>query len=72
MRTRALIIALTAGLTLACGSYSGPAAPPADPPDPAPDDVVIVRGASALTTTAFDPNPGRSRSTAGTASGCGG
>ena len=57
MRTRALLIALTAGLTLACGSYSGPTAPPADPPDPAPDDVVIVRGASALTTTAFDPNP---------------
>ena len=57
MRTRIAFIGLAAALLAACGSYTAPAAPTADPPDPTPDDVAIVRGASLLTTAAFDPNP---------------
>jgi plastocyanin len=49
-----LTIALTMlalGLAAGCGSDTSTA------PSPAPGDLIIVKGASALTTTAFDPNP---------------
>jgi plastocyanin len=43
----------------ACGSYGGSTGPgmSSSPPPPTPADVNIVKGASGLTTTAFDPNP---------------
>jgi plastocyanin len=47
------ILALSLGLATACGSNST-----TDPgPTPTPGDVTIVKGASLLTTAAFDPNP---------------
>ncbi len=46
------LAALSLCLAGACGSYTA-----TGPNAPAPDDVVIVKGAVALTTTAFDPNP---------------
>ena len=48
--------ALTLCLAGACGGYdpTGPAAPG---PTPTSADVNIAKGASQLTTTAFDPNP---------------
>lgn len=56
--TRNLLLALLLGVTGACGSYSAPGGsnnPP--PPTMQQNDVSIVVGASALTTTAFSPNP---------------
>jgi plastocyanin len=46
------LAALSLCLAGACGSNSS-----TGPSGPAPGDVAIVKGASALTTTAFDPNP---------------
>jgi plastocyanin len=59
MRVTTSAAALGLCLAAACGSYNptGPGAPASDPPPAEPNDVAIVRGASALTTTAFDPNP---------------
>jgi hypothetical protein len=37
--------------------YNAPTVPGDSPPDPLPNDVAIVRGASTLTTMAFNPNP---------------
>lgn len=47
---------MLAVVSAACG-YSAPTGPGDSPPDPLPNDVAIVRGASTLTTTAFDPSP---------------
>lgn len=49
------ICALSFCLAGACGSSSPTG--PGSPSSPTPADVTIVRGASQLTTTAFDPNP---------------
>jgi plastocyanin len=52
------LLALSLGLFSGCGSYSAPTNsqnPP--PPTTMANDVSIVIGASALTTTAFSPNP---------------
>jgi plastocyanin len=57
-RIRISLLALLLGLSGACGSYSAPSGmqnPP--PPAAAANDISIVVGASALTTTAFSPNP---------------
>ena len=57
-RTAALLLGLSAGLSLACGSYSAPSGSQTPPPPAAmQNDVDIVAGASQLTTTAFSPNP---------------
>jgi len=56
MRRPRLSFIVLAVVSAACGSYS-PTGPGGSPPDPLPNDVTIVRGASTLTTTAFDPNP---------------
>jgi len=45
------IFALSLGLAAACGSGSSTG------PSPTPGDIDIVKGASTLTTTAFNPNP---------------
>ena len=52
------LLALSLGLSGACGSYSSPTNSQ-NPPPPAAmaNDVSIVVGASALTTTAYSPNP---------------
>jgi plastocyanin len=52
------LLALSLGFSSACGSYSSPSNSQ-NPPPPAAmtNDVGIVIGASALTTTAFSPNP---------------
>jgi plastocyanin len=56
------ILALSLGLATACGSGST-----TDPgPTPTPGDIAIVKGASLVTTAAFDPNP-RQVSLGGTA-----
>jgi plastocyanin len=52
------LLALSLGLSIGCGSYSAPTNsqnPP--PPTTMANDVSVVVGASALTTTAFSPNP---------------
>jgi plastocyanin len=52
------VLAVSLGISSACGSYSSPdnsQNPP--PPTAMANDVSIVVGASALTTTAFSPNP---------------
>ena len=51
-RVTVWIFALTLGLAAACGSGDSTTGP-----SPAPGDVDIVKGASGLTTTAFNPNP---------------
>jgi plastocyanin len=51
-------LVLSLGLSSACGSYSSPSNsqnPP--PPMVQANDITIAVGASALTTTAFSPNP---------------
>ena len=52
------LLALTLGLSGACGSYSSPDNAQ-NPPPPAAmtNDISIVIGAAALTTVAFSPNP---------------
>jgi plastocyanin len=52
------LLALSLGMSGACGSYSAPHTgrnPP--PPTSMPNDISIVIGAAALTTVAFNPNP---------------
>jgi plastocyanin len=58
-RMRITLLALSVGLSGACGSYTAPGSMMQNPPPPASaaNDVNIVVGASALTTTAFSPNP---------------
>src|SRR3954467_8758363 len=57
-RIHVALLALALGLSSACSSYSSPTNsqnPP--PPTSMANDVSIVVGASALTTTAYSPNP---------------
>ena len=57
-RIQLTLLALSLGLSGACGSYSAPTNsqnPP--PPMVQANDINIVVGASGLTTTAFSPNP---------------
>src|SRR4051812_49914950 len=57
-RIHLVLLALSVGLSSACGSYSSPTNSQ-NPPPPAAmaNDVRVVVGASTLTTTAFSPNP---------------
>jgi plastocyanin len=58
-RIRITLLAISVGLSGACGSYTAPGGNPQNPAPPVAmaNDVSIVVGASALTTTAFSPNP---------------
>lgn len=59
-RIRIALLALSLGLSGACGSYTAPSSmqnPNPPPPTPTVNDISIVVGASQLTTSAFNPNP---------------
>jgi plastocyanin len=58
-RIRITLLAISVGLSGACGSYTAPSGGPQNPAPPVAmaNDVTVVVGASALTTTAFSPNP---------------
>jgi plastocyanin len=57
-RIQMTLLAISVGLSGACGSYTAPSGGMNQPPPAAtPNDVSVVVGASALTSTAFSPNP---------------
>jgi plastocyanin len=56
-RLRHPLLALSLTVAGACGSYNPTGPGTSSAPPPMPNDVDIVQGAAALTTTAFDPNP---------------